>query len=70
MIVGEKDGFLDRLVLYLGGISQVADTNHDGVIVAGQILIGLGLGQFTVTSLLYMGEVALIATRGPALVMF
>jgi MFS family permease len=40
------------------------------VIVLGRILIGLGVGQFTVTSLLYIGEVAPVAVRGPALMMF
>ena len=53
-----------------GGICQVADTHHEGVIIAGRILIGLGVGQFTVTSLLYMGEVSPSAIRGPVLMMF
>lgn len=35
-----------------GGITQVADTNVMGIIVMGRILIGLGVGNFTVTSLL------------------
>ena len=35
-----------------GGIAQVADKNIEGVIVLGRILIGLGVGQFTATSLL------------------
>ena len=35
-----------------GGITQVADTSIMGIIVMGRILIGLGVGNFTVTSLL------------------
>ncbi|KAK9459721.1 high-affinity glucose transporter ght5 [Lipomyces oligophaga] len=53
-----------------GGIVQVVDTHYEGIIVLGRILIGLGVGQFTVTSLLYMGEIAPVEIRGPALNMF
>ncbi|KAJ5698569.1 hypothetical protein N7462_000574 [Penicillium macrosclerotiorum] len=53
-----------------GGIAQVADTHFEGVIVVGRILIGLGVGNFTVTSLLYMGEVAPLEIRSPALYMY
>lgn len=53
-----------------GGITQVADTTYEGVLVLGRILIGLGMGQCTVTSLLYIGEVAPLHIRGPALMMF
>ncbi|KEY69586.1 hypothetical protein S7711_06215 [Stachybotrys chartarum IBT 7711] len=56
--------------ILLGGVAQVADTNHEIVIVVGRILIGLGVGQFTVTTLLYIGEVAPSEIRGPALMMF
>ena len=53
-----------------GGIAQVADTHFEGVIVLGRLLIGLGVGMFTVTSLLYIGEVAPPMFRGPALMMY
>lgn len=53
-----------------GGIMQVADTVYEGVLVAGRIMIGIGMGQCTVTSLLYIGEVAPLHIRGPALMMF
>jgi MFS family permease len=53
-----------------GAIAQVADQGSMGVIILGRILIGLGIGQFTVTSVLYIGEVAPQAIRGPALMMF
>lgn len=53
-----------------GGIMQVADTHFEAVLTAGRILIGIGMGQCTVTSLLYIGEVAPLHIRGPALMMF
>jgi predicted MFS family arabinose efflux permease len=53
-----------------GGIAQVVDTHYEAVLVFGRILIGLGMGQCTVTSLLYIGEVAPVGIRGPALMMF
>ncbi|POR34959.1 hypothetical protein TPAR_04863 [Tolypocladium paradoxum] len=57
--------------ILLGGICQVADTiGSEAIIVVGRIFIGLGVGQFTVTSLLYIGEVAPPSIRGPALMMF
>lgn len=53
-----------------GGIIQVADTHFEAVLTVGRILIGIGMGQCTVTSLLYIGEVAPLHIRGPALMMF
>ena len=58
------------ICILLGGVAQVADTHYEAVIIVGRIFIGLGVGQFTVTSLLYMGEVAPTAIRGPSLMMF
>ncbi|KAH7018761.1 hypothetical protein EDB80DRAFT_675802 [Ilyonectria destructans] len=55
----------------LGGIDQVAVTIHnEAIIVVGLVLIGLGVGQFAVTSLLYIGEVAPLSIRGAALMIF
>ncbi|CAI7566453.1 unnamed protein product [Penicillium manginii] len=72
-----NDRFGRRIVLWIasflvlaGGITQTADTHIEGVIVLGRILIGLGVGNFTVTSLLYMGEIAPIEIRSPALYMY
>lgn len=56
--------------ILVGGITQVADSHYEAVITVGRIMIGLGVGQFTVTSLLYMGEVAPTSIRGPTLMMF
>ena len=58
------------VIILAGGIVQVADTHYEGVIVFGRILIGIGMGQFTVTSLLYIADVAPMSIRGPALMMF
>ncbi|KIV80999.1 hypothetical protein PV11_08453 [Exophiala sideris] len=58
------------LCILAGGIAQIADNGIEGVIILGRIFIGLGVGQFTVTSLLYIGEVAPSQVRGPALMMF
>jgi MFS family permease len=68
---GRKMVFLvASFCILFGGITQVADTNHEAVIVVGRVLMGLGVGQFTVTTLLYMGEIAPTEIRGPALMMF
>lgn len=68
---GRKAVFwLASCCILVGGIAQVADTSHEAVITVGRVLMGLGVGQFTVTSLLYMGEVAPSAIRGPTLMMF
>ncbi|KAF4629865.1 hypothetical protein G7Y89_g8278 [Cudoniella acicularis] len=58
------------LCIIAGAIVQVADNGSEGLIIFGRILIGLGIGQFTVTCVLYIGEVAPKAIRGPALMMF
>lgn len=55
-----NDQFGRKTVLWIasffvlvGGIAQVADTGHfEPVIAVGRILIGIGVGNFTVTSLL------------------
>ncbi|OAL35446.1 hypothetical protein AYO20_05296 [Fonsecaea nubica] len=68
---GRKGVFLcASICIIAGAITQCADQGSMGVICLGRILIGLGIGQFTVTCLLYIGEVAPQAIRGPALMMF
>lgn len=58
------------LCIVAGALVQLLAHGLEGLIVLGRILIGLGIGQFTVTCLLYIGEVAPLAIRGPALMMF
>ncbi|KNG82568.1 hypothetical protein ANOM_009941 [Aspergillus nomiae NRRL 13137] len=68
---GRKSTFwLASFCILCGGIAQVADTHFEAVIIVGRILMGLGVGQFTVTSLLYIGEVAPTDIRGPALMSY
>ncbi|KIW77409.1 hypothetical protein Z517_09855 [Fonsecaea pedrosoi CBS 271.37] len=68
---GRKGVFFGASICIIAGaITQCADQGSMGVICLGRILIGLGIGQFTVTCLLYIGEVAPQAIRGPALMMF
>ncbi|KAN0092137.1 general substrate transporter [Hyaloscypha variabilis] len=62
--------FCASCCIIAGAIVQVADNGSEGLIIFGRILIGLGIGQFTVTCVLYIGEVAPKAIRGPALMMF
>lgn len=50
--------WLASICVLSGGICQVADTQYEAIIVVGRLLIGSGVGNFTVTSLLYMGEVS------------
>lgn len=62
--------FVASICIIAGAVAQCADQGSMGVIVLGRILIGLGIGQFTVTCLLYIGEVAPQEIRGPSLMMF
>ncbi|KAF5529812.1 sugar transporter [Fusarium mexicanum] len=69
--LGRRAVFLcASLCIIIGAIVQLASHGSEGLIVLGRIFIGLGIGQFTVTCLLYMGEVAPAAVRGPALMTF
>lgn len=68
---GRKAVFLCASICIIArAIVQVADNGSEGLIIFGRILIGLGIGQFTVTCVLYIGRVAPKAIRGPALMMF
>lgn len=58
------------LCIIAGAVVQLLAHGIEGLIVLGRILIGLGIRQFTVTCLLYIGEVAPLAIRGPALMTF
>lgn len=58
------------LCIIAGAAVQLSAHGSKGLIVLGRILIGLGIGQFTVIVLLYMGEIAPTPVRGPALMMF
>ncbi|KAJ5674129.1 hypothetical protein N7462_009568 [Penicillium macrosclerotiorum] len=68
---GRKAVFsMASISIIAGGIAQVADAGIEGIIILGRILVGIGIGNFTVTCLLYIGEIAPRQIRGPALMMF
>ncbi|KAF9893943.1 hypothetical protein FE257_008914 [Aspergillus nanangensis] len=58
------------LCIIAGAIVQVCSFGKDPVFYVSRVMIGLGVGQFTATCLMYIGEVAPSAIRGPALMMF
>lgn len=68
---GRKAVFLAAsLCIMIGAIIQVNAYGIDAVFYIGRIFVGLGIGQFTSTSLMYLAEVAPAPLRGPALMMF
>jgi sugar porter (SP) family MFS transporter len=68
---GRRAVFLSAsLCIVIGAIVQVCSFGSDPVFYVSRVLIGLGVGQFTATCLMYIGEVAPSAIRGPALMCF
>ncbi|KAJ6136746.1 hypothetical protein N7497_012450 [Penicillium chrysogenum] len=68
---GRRAVFLSAsLCIVVGAIVQVCSFGSDSVFYVSRVLIGLGVGQFTATCLMYIGEVAPSAIRGPALMCF
>ncbi|CAP82889.1 hypothetical protein E8E15_000453 [Penicillium rubens] len=68
---GRRAVFLSAsLCIVVGAIVQVCSFGSDPVFYVSRVLIGLGVGQFTATCLMYIGEVAPSAIRGPALMCF
>ncbi|KAL4772329.1 general substrate transporter [Aspergillus nidulans var. acristatus] len=62
--------FSASLCIIAGAIVQACSFGSHPVFYVGRVLIGLGVGQFTATCLIYIGEVAPSAIRGPALMCF
>ncbi|EME79860.1 uncharacterized protein MYCFIDRAFT_58653 [Pseudocercospora fijiensis CIRAD86] len=56
--------------IIIGAIVQVCAYRIAGVFYLGRVFVGLGVGQFTATCLMYVADVAPSAIRGPALMMF
>jgi sugar porter (SP) family MFS transporter len=68
---GRRAVFLTAsLCIVAGAIVQVCSFGSAPVFYVGRVLVGLGIGQFTATCLMYIGEVAPSAIRGPALMCF
>lgn len=56
--------------IIIGAVIQVCAYGIYGVFYVGRVFVGLGVGQFTATCLMYVSDVAPSAIRGPALMMF
>jgi MFS family permease len=68
---GRRAVFLTAsLCIVAGAIVQVCSFGSAPVFYVGRVLVGLGIGQFTATCLMYIGEVAPSAIRGPGLMCF
>ncbi|PMD12677.1 general substrate transporter [Hyaloscypha hepaticicola] len=68
---GRKAVFLSASIcIILGAIVQLVSDGHYSAFCVGRVLVGLGIGQFTASCLIYIGEVASAEFRGPALMMF
>jgi sugar porter (SP) family MFS transporter len=62
--------FTASLCIIIGAVVQLVSFGNYSAFCVGRVLIGLGIGQFTATCLIYIGEVAAAEFRGPALMMF
>ncbi|KAK4611975.1 Galactose transporter [Fulvia fulva] len=68
---GRKAVFIcASICIIIGAVIQVCAYGIAGVFYVGRIFVGLGVGQFTATCLMYVADVAPSAIRGPALMMF
>lgn len=68
---GRKAVFASAAIsIIIGAIVQVCAYSIEGVFYVGRIFVGLGVGQFTATCLVYVADVAPSPIRGPALMMF
>lgn len=78
IIAAPINEYLGRRVVFLaasicivvGAIVQACSFGSHAVFYVSRVLIGLGIGQFTATCLIYIGEIAPSAIRGPALMCF
>ncbi|GAB1190875.1 hypothetical protein APSETT444_000040 [Aspergillus pseudonomiae] len=68
---GRRAVFLSASIcIVVGAVVQACSFGSHPVFYVSRVLIGLGVGQFTATCLIYIGEVAPSAIRGPALMSF
>ncbi|KAL5337269.1 general substrate transporter [Aspergillus crustosus] len=69
--LGRRAVFLSASIcIIIGAVVQACSFGSHSIFYVGRVLIGLGVGQFTATCLIYIGEVAPSAIRGPALMCF
>ncbi|KAI5803184.1 general substrate transporter [Geopyxis carbonaria] len=66
--LGRKGVFLvASIIVIVGVVLQVVTDSSRALIMAGRLILGIGVGNFSATSPLYIGEVAPTAIRGPML---
>ncbi|KAF2703973.1 general substrate transporter [Pleomassaria siparia CBS 279.74] len=66
--LGRKGAFLLSAITAIVGTVLQAITDHDkNIIIGGRVILGLGVGIFSSTSPLYIGEIAPTEIRGPLL---
>ncbi|KAF7563585.1 hypothetical protein G7046_g534 [Stylonectria norvegica] len=66
--LGRKGVFMTgTLAIIIGVIMQLATTSSRALITAGRAVLGFGVGNFSATSPLYMGEIAPESMRSPLL---
>lgn len=58
---------IGAITVTIGVILQLVANSGDGLIIGGRIILGFGVGNFSSTSLLYMGEIAPTEIRSPLL---
>ncbi|KAG9257376.1 general substrate transporter [Emericellopsis atlantica] len=65
---GRKGVFLTgTIAIVVGVILQLVTSSSNVMITAGRVILGYGVGNFSATSPLYMGEIAPESMRGPLL---
>ncbi|KAH6889728.1 general substrate transporter [Thelonectria olida] len=66
--LGRKGVFvIGSISIAVGVIMQLVTTSSGALITAGRAVLGFGVGNFSATSLLYMGEIAPDSLRSPLL---
>ncbi|KAF4981870.1 hypothetical protein FZEAL_2390 [Fusarium zealandicum] len=67
-LVGRKGVFMTgTLAIVVGVVMQLATSSSRALMTAGRAVMGFGVGNFSATSPLYMGEIAPESLRGPLL---
>lgn len=67
-VLGRKGVILTgSIAIIVGIIMQLATTSSRALLTAGRAILGFGVGNFSATSPLYMGEISPTSMRGPLL---
>ncbi|PSK54137.1 hypothetical protein B9Z65_7943 [Elsinoe australis] len=66
--LGRKGVFMvGTIAIIIGVVLQLVTTSSRDLVTAGRAILGFGVGNFSATSPLYMGEIAPISMRSPLL---